>query len=58
MKSRFRNIFLVFGIVAVVIMLFTFDVSYEQKADNWYLRQNPKVLKLPFKDTYRKEKSI
>ena len=21
-----------------------------QKADNWYLRQNPKVLKLPFKD--------
>ena len=29
MKSRFRNIFLVFGIVAVVIMLFTFDVSYE-----------------------------
>ena len=28
MKSRFRNIFLVFGIVAVVIMLFTFDVSY------------------------------
>ena len=30
MKSRFRNIFLVFGIVAVVIMLFTFDVSYEE----------------------------
>ena len=22
-----------------------------QKADNWYLRQNPKVLNLPFKDS-------
>ena len=26
MNSKFRNIFLVFGVVAVVIMLFTFDV--------------------------------
>ena len=34
MKSRFRNIFLVFGIVAVVIMLFTFDVSYEELLNN------------------------
>ena len=29
MNSKFRNIFLVFGVVAVVIMLFTFDVSYD-----------------------------
>lgn len=29
MDSKFRNIFLVFGLVAVVIMLFTFDVSYD-----------------------------
>lgn len=34
MKSRFRNIFLVFGIVAVVIMLFTFEVSYEELLNN------------------------
>lgn len=34
MSSRFRNIFLAFGIVAVVIMLFTFDVSYEELLGN------------------------
>lgn len=30
MSSRFRNFFLLFGIVAVVIMLCTFEVSYEE----------------------------
>lgn len=34
MSSRFRNIFLVFGIVAVIIMLFTFDVSYDELLSN------------------------
>lgn len=34
MNSRFRNIFLVFGIVAVIIMLFTFDVSYDELISN------------------------
>lgn len=34
MSSRFRNIFLVFGIIAVIIMLFTFDVSYEELLGN------------------------
>lgn len=28
MKNTYRNIFLAFGIIAVVVMLFTFDVSY------------------------------
>lgn len=30
MKSTYRNIFLAFGVIAVVVMLFTFDVSYEE----------------------------
>lgn len=30
MKSSYRNIFLAFGVIAVVVMLFTFDVSYEE----------------------------
>ena len=34
MSSRFRNIFLLFGIVAVVIMLLTFDVSYDELLAN------------------------
>lgn len=33
-SNRFRNIFLWFGIIAVVIMLFTFDVSYQEIFDN------------------------
>ena len=34
MNSKFRNIFLVFGVVAVVIMLFAFDVSYDDLLNN------------------------
>lgn len=34
MSSKFRNIFLIFGLVAVVIMLFTFDVSYDDLLAN------------------------
>ena len=34
MKSKFRNLFLAFGILAVIIMLFTFDVSYDELLDN------------------------
>lgn len=34
MSSRFRNLFLAFGIVAVIIMLFTFDVSYDELLGN------------------------
>ena len=34
MNSRFRNFFLAFGVVAVVIMLFTFDVSYQELYEN------------------------
>ena len=34
MNSRLRNIFLVFGIVAVVVMLFTFEISYEELLAN------------------------
>lgn len=30
MKNKYRNIFLLFGVVAIAIMLFTFDVSYEE----------------------------
>ena len=30
MKNRFRNIFLWFGVIAVIIMLCTFDVSYSE----------------------------
>lgn len=41
MKSKYRNIFLFFGIAAVVIMLFTFDMEYDEllanlrKAGGW-----------------------
>ena len=34
MSNRFRNIFLAFGVIAVGIMLFTFDVSYQELFDN------------------------
>ena len=34
MKSKFRDLFLAFGILAVIIMLFTFDVSYDELLDN------------------------
>lgn len=34
MNNRFRNFFLAFGVVAVVIMLFTFDVSYQELYEN------------------------
>jgi len=34
LKSKFRNFFLAFGILAVIIMLFTFDVSYDELLDN------------------------
>ncbi|MEG1865377.1 MAG: lysylphosphatidylglycerol synthase transmembrane domain-containing protein [Bacteroides sp.] len=34
MSSRFRNIFLAFGIIAVLVMLFTFDVSYDELLGN------------------------
>lgn len=34
MSSRFRNIFLLFGVVAVAIMLFNFDISYDELLEN------------------------
>lgn len=34
MSSRFRNIFLFFGIASVIIMLLTFDVSYQELLAN------------------------
>lgn len=34
MNNRFRNIFLAFGILAVIIMLFTFDVSVDELLSN------------------------
>lgn len=30
MKSKYRNLFLIFGIVAIAAMLFTFDISYKE----------------------------
>ena len=30
MKSKYRNIFLIFGIVAIIIMLCTFDMEYDE----------------------------
>lgn len=33
MKSKYRNIFLVFGIIAILIMLCTFDMEYDEL---WY----------------------
>lgn len=34
MKSKYRNIFLWFGIAAIAVMLFTFDVSYAELANS------------------------
>lgn len=34
MKPLYRNLFLLFGIAAIVVMLFTFDVDYTQLWDN------------------------
>lgn len=34
MKPLYRNLFLIFGIVAIIVMLCTFDVDYEQIVDN------------------------
>ena len=34
MKNKYRNIFLVFGIAAIAVMLFTFDVSYTELAES------------------------
>lgn len=34
MKSKYRNLFLAFGVVAVVIMLFTFDMDYSELWSN------------------------
>ncbi|MEG2150016.1 MAG: lysylphosphatidylglycerol synthase transmembrane domain-containing protein [Bacteroidaceae bacterium] len=42
MKSKYRNLFILFGIVAIVIMLFTFDMEYDElwmnlkKAGAWF----------------------
>ena len=33
-SNRFRNLFLGFGIISVIVMLFTFDVSYQEIYDN------------------------
>ena len=30
MKNKYRNIFLAFGIIAVLIMIFTFDMDYRE----------------------------
>lgn len=34
MKNKYRNIFLAFGIVAVLIMIFTFDMDYRELWEN------------------------
>ena len=34
MKNKYRNIFLIFGIVAIVIMLCTFDMEYDELWNN------------------------
>ena len=31
MKNKYRNIFLAFGIIAVLIMIFTFDMEYQER---------------------------
>ncbi len=42
MKDKYRNIFLLFGIVAIVVMLFTFEMDYQElwhnlrKAGYWF----------------------
>ncbi len=33
MKPLYRNLFLLFGVAAIVVMLCTFDVDYEQLRD-------------------------
>ena len=33
MKPLYRNLFLLFGVAAIVVMLYTFDVDYEQLRD-------------------------
>ena len=30
MKNKYRNIFLAFGIIAVLVMIFTFDMDYHE----------------------------
>ena len=34
MKEKFRNIFWFFGIFAIVVMLFTFDMDYQELLQN------------------------
>ena len=34
MKNKYRNIFLIFGIVAIIIMLCTFDMEYDELWSN------------------------
>ena len=34
MSSKFRNVFLVFGVLVVVIMLFSFDMKYDELWNN------------------------
>ncbi|MCD8496511.1 MAG: flippase-like domain-containing protein [Bacteroides graminisolvens] len=35
MSSKFRNVFLVFGVLVVVIMLFSFDMKYDELWNNF-----------------------
>ena len=34
MKNKYRNIFLLFGVAAIAVMLLTFDVSYDELTDS------------------------
>lgn len=34
MKNKYRNLFLAFGIIAVLIMIFTFDMNYQELWEN------------------------
>ena len=34
MKNSYRNIFLLIGVIAIIIMLFTFDMKYDELLDN------------------------
>lgn len=42
MKNKYRNIFLIFGVIAIVIMFLTFDMDYQElwtnvkKASGWF----------------------
>ena len=38
MSSKFRNVFLVFGVLVVVIMLFSFDMKYDELWNNLKLK--------------------